>query len=717
MRVLFIFLFVLVTFLTHAQVHHWEMLVKADESWRYFLGTINPPAVEPANTWRTLSFDDSTWPEDIGGFGYGDNDDNTIIPPVMSVLLRKKFTIVDKSKIEWGVISADFDDGFIAYLNGVEIARANITGEYPPHTHAAIRYIDPEPTTPLSFTVSKEVLHNLLTTGENVLAVQVHNDAITSSDLSSNVYFSVGINDDSFTYQSVPNWFVAPPDPLNFSSNLPIVVINTNGQWIPNDPKITAHMGVIDNGVGNRNYLTDAYNNYNGLIGIETRGESSHDFPKKSYALETRDAAGENLNVELMGFPAENDWILYAPYTDKSMIRNDITFKLGRDMGRYATRTRACEVILNGEYQGVYMLMEKIKRDDNRVDIASLKPTEISGDDLTGGYILRIDKWDSNDYPAWLVGNIEFQYFDPQGDELVSQQRSYIQNFIFQVNATIQSLNFTDPATGYRKYIDVDACIDFMLINELGKNVDGFRFSTYMYKDKDSKGGKLVMGPLWDFNLAYGNVNYNAAVERPEGGWLYNDDRVSWYQRFTRDTYFRNKMYTRWHTLRQNQLSNSRITYLIDSMAASMEEAQVRNYQRWPILGQRIWPNQYVGATYASEVAWLKDWITRRANWMDTNMAGKLITGSEERVTHQISVYPNPGRESFRIRTDVPVGRHAHIRITDMMGRKVFTAMLSEEEFVWDGRSTTGQALMRGVYVITIKTADARTFTGKILKE
>lgn len=715
MRCLLLLSFIFAALATYAQADHWETLIKAEEQWHYFLGTLTPAATEPAPDWRTLAFDESGWLAGPGGFGYGDNDDATVIPPVMSVFLRKKFTIVDKTKIESGVLSVDYDDGFIAYLNGTEIARANITGEYPPYTQNAITYIDPEPTIPVSFIVSKEVLQSLLTTGENVLAVQVHNDAITSSDLSSNVYLSVGINDASFTYQSTPGWFVPPLDFV--SSNLPIVVINTNGQTIPDDPKLTAQMGVIYNGPGQRNNLSDGFNHYNGFIGIETRGESSQTFPKKSYAFETRTAAGDNLNVELLGFPAENDWILYAPYTDKSMVRNDITFKLARDMGRYASRTRACEVVLNGDYQGVYMLMEKIKRDKNRVDIATLNPDEISGDDLTGGYILRIDKWDNNDYPSWWVGSIEFQYFDPSGDELVVQQRNYIRNFIAQVHTSVTSSQFTNPQTGYRKYIDVDACVDFMLMNELAKNVDGFRFSTYMYKDKDSKGGKLIMGPLWDFNLAYGNVNYNSAVEQPEGGWLYNDDRVLWFQKFTLDPFFRDSMYTRWVSLRKNVLSNERITYLIDSMAASMEEAQVRNYQRWPILGQYIWPNQYVGISYASEVAWLKSWIVGRANWMDANMPGELITSNEDVVSRKINIYPNPGNDFFVIESDVPFGSNARVQITDLMGREVFTGALSENKFTWNGRTSSGQAVTRGVYIITIKTNDSKAFVSKIIKE
>ena len=703
---------------------HWETVINATEQWRYFLGTVSPPATEPASHWRTLPFDDSGWPQGSGGFGYADGDDATIIPTVMSVFMRRQFTIVDKTKIEAGVLSVDYDDGFVAYLNGIEIARANIVGEFPPYTQQALGYIDPEPATPVSFIVSKEVLQNLLIQGENVLAVQVHNESINSSDLSSNVYLSVGIPDASFTYQPTPAWFQPPPEAFT-SSNLPIIVITTNGgQSIPDDPKIRATMGVIDNGSGNRNHLTDPYNNYNGYIDIETRGESSQMFPKKSYSLETVDAAGDNINVVLIGLPAENDWILYAPYTDKSMMRNEITFKLSRDIGRYASRTRACEVVLNGNYIGVYTLMEKIKVDNNRVDIASLKPDEISGDDLTGGYVLRVDKWDNNDYPFWSSGGIDFQYFDPEGEDLVAQQQQYIRNFINAVNSSISGTNFTNPETGYAAYLDVPSFIDNMLLSELGKNVDGFRFSTYMYKDKDSNGGKLVLGPLWDFNLAYGNVNYNDAVEQPAGDWLYNDYRMFWFPRLMQDPNFQNKMKTRWDSLRDDELSNARITFLIDSMAAGYAEAQVRNYQQWPILGQYVWPNLYIGNTYAEEVAWFKNWIITRANWMDANLPGTIITnpdpvtGFEDAfIRGGLSIYPNPGRDAFTIEWQNPANTLCAVDIINMLGQRVFSISQKNSTLCWKGETTTGKTVQRGVYIVRITNTHGKSMVAKLVRE
>jgi len=734
MRGLVIVSFLFISFAVFSQADHWETVIKANEQWRYFVGTMVPAAVEPASNWRTLAFDDSGWLAGAGGIGYGDNDDGTTLDvagiQVMSVFLRKKFTIVDKSKIEAGILSVDYDDGFVAYLNGTEIARANMDGkgDFPTYDQTSSSLADETPINPLPFTIDSEKLQTLLIQGENVLAVQVHNENATSSDLTSNVYFSVGITDGSFTYQTTPEWFTAP---VAFSSDLPIIVINTNGsQPIPDDPKIVATMGVIDNGPGNRNHSTDPYNNYNGYIGIETRGESSQMFPKKSYSVETQDVNGENINVELLGFPAENDWILYAPYTDKTMMRNEITFKLSRDIGRYASRTRACEVILNGDYQGVYTLMEKIKVDDGRVDIASLKPDEISGDDLTGGYILRVDKIDGNDYPAWNSGGIDFQYFDPAGEDLVAQQQIYIQNFISAVNSSINGAGFANPETGYAKYIDVPSFIDNMLISELGLNVDGYRFSTYMYKDKDSKGGKLVLGPLWDFNLAYGNVDYNTAVQsptnafgNPAGGWLYKDFRMFWFPKLMSDPNFQNKMKTRWDSLRDDELSNTRITFLIDSMAASLEESQVRNYERWPILGTYVWPNQFIGATYAQEVAWLKNWIITRANWMDTHLPGTIITdpdpvtGVDDEFTQAgVSVYPNPGTDVFTIEWPNPSRQSCNVEILNALGEQLFSSVERGSSLVWRTSSNSAR-VNAGIYFVRVTNARGANVVKKLVKQ
>ena len=184
------------------------------------------------------------------------------------------------------------------------------------------------------------------------------------------------------------------PHPVTFSSsNLPIVVINTMGQTIIDSPKrLQPYMGIINNPAGQRNTVTEPYNDFHNKIGIELRGSSSQSFPQKQYSIESRDVNDVQHDTTVLGMPTEHDWILYAPYDDKTCMRNVLSYYVANRTGHYASRTHYCEVMLNGEYQGIYVMMEKIKRDANRVNIKKMDSTDVSGDKLTGGYIFKIDK-------------------------------------------------------------------------------------------------------------------------------------------------------------------------------------------------------------------------------------------------------------------------------------------------------------------------------------
>lgn len=683
-------------FLFSQTVNHYESIIYDSDVWKYFVGTSDPGA-----TWKNKTFDDAAWPSGQGGFGYGDNDDRTLVPATISVFIRKKFDVVEKDVIESGWLHVDYDDGFVAYLNGTEIARSSMGTASPvaynqPSVglHEAVMYQGGRPE---GFPISKATLAALLVEGENVLAVEVHNESTGSSDLSAAAFFTVGINDASFTYREPPSWFESPFS----SSDLPIVVINTNGQGISDEPGIIADMGIIYNGPGVRNSMTDPFNNFNGKIEVELRGESSQMFPKKSMKIETRDAAGNNLNAALLGMPPDNDWVLYAPYTDKTFLRDVMTFKIGNDMGRYAPRTRFVELVINGDYVGVYVLMERIKVDNNRVDIATLNPEEISGDDVTGGYILRVDKIDGNDFPQWasvpspqLAGaaTINFQYFDPKGEDLVSAQQTYIKDFIWKVGSSLTSADFKS-ANGYRKYVDVPAAIDFMISNEIGKNVDGYIFSTYMHKNKDSEGGKLVMGPLWDFNLCYGNVDYwtNSQVAP---GWMWNDgQRMFWFRRMMEDPWFAGQMKCRWTELRGTWMTNAYFTNYIDSMGVVLDEAQERNFKRWPIMGTYVWPNQFIGLTYQQELGFLKQWTIERLNWIDANLPGtcEVVTGAEEDILNSIEIYPNPSNSGFFVQLPENIAAKViTVEIINAMGERIASTSIRENGKIWDGIGSSG---------------------------
>lgn len=515
------------------------------------------------------------------------------------------------------------------------------------------------------------------------------------------------------------------------SSNLPIIVIDTFGREIPDEPKIPARMGIIYHGDGIRNSITDPFNEYDGWIGIELRGSSAQGFDKKSYAVETRDSGGNNLNVSLLGMPPENDWVLYGPYSDKTLIRNVLAYRLANEMGRYASRSKCCELVLNGEYLGVYVWLEKIKRDKNRVNITRIEPTDVAGDAVTGGYIIKIDKpagakldgWESP-YPpfpgAWQ--RIFYQYHYPDQDDIVLQQKNYIRNFISSFEALMARPDYADPQNGYSRYIDVDSFVDYFLLSELSKNVDAYRLSTFFYKDRDSKNGKLFIGPVWDFNLAFGNADYYGSsffsgwqvdFQEPDDYW----QNPFWWQKLMADSHFTNKINRRWFELRQTTFSLQRIYSIIDSLVNHLNEAQRRNFERWPILGVYVWPNPFIGGNYQAEIRYLKFWIQSRMLWMDARMVGNpsavadLGMRSESGYPSLGQNYPNPFNASTTIPIALPLECATRLVIYNVLGQPVRHLVdeilpAGHQTVVWDGQDDAGKKVSPGIYLYQLKIGD-----------
>ncbi|MBL7876514.1 MAG: CotH kinase family protein [Cyclobacteriaceae bacterium] len=526
----------------------------------------------------------------------------------------------------------------------------------------------------------------------------------------------------------------------SLKSNLPIIVINTNGQTISDEPKIAATMGVIDNGPGNPNSATDPFNNYSGKIGIEIRGSSSQSFPKKQFGIELRDDLGEGVSASLLGMPPEEDWVLFAPYNDKSLMRDALAYKLGRELGEYAPRTRFCEVIINDTYQGVYVLIEKIKRDKNRVDINKLNPDENTGDNLTGGYIIKIDKstgsdnggWTSTYTPPGRNGNqtIFFQYDYPKNSDITSQQKSYIQQFIANFEGTLAGTNFTDPVQGYSRYIDVNSFVDFFIVNEVSKNVDGYRLSTYLHKQKDSDGGKLRMGPVWDFNLGFGNANY-CTQGNPEG-WVTNFNTICpqdfwlipfWWSRLYQDGNYRSELAARWASLRSNEFATSKIIAYIDSvynvlntvLPGEASSAQQRNFQTWPVLGKYIWPNYYVGSSYVDEVNWLKSWVTNRMDWLDLNMPSVITEVKEINENKRVEAFPNPFRKEISFEYTLKDAGTVEIKLFNLLGQMILTDHESHSEAGTYRRTIRTENLPEGSYYYQAILGTEFT-SGKVIK-
>jgi hypothetical protein len=479
------------------------------------------------------------------------------------------------------------------------------------------------------------------------------------------------------------------------SSGLPLFVIDTYGQEIPDEYKITAFLKVINNGPGVTNYVSQPGTDYEGSIGIEIRGSSSQMFPKQNYSIETRFESGADSSVSLLGMPAESDWVLYGPYSDKSLLRNALTYYLGRSMKRdWQPRYRFCELYLNGEYNGLYMLIEKIKRDKNRVNISKLKPDEISGNDLTGGYIIKVDRMEGVTPDMYfeiipsnhthVSENYKIQYYYPKYDEIVTQQKDYIKKLMTDMDNSLDGRSFSDPLTGFRKYIDVSSFVDHQIIQEVCNNVDGYRLSTFFYKDKDSHGGKLHAGPIWDFDLAYANEDYNDYNLRKDI-WLYTrytpDDgnRIHWWARLMEDLSYRSVFVNRWKELRKGSFNTDSVMTFIDSTINYLGPAIDRNFAKWPVIGEYVWPNYFVGSTYEEEVDYLKNWLTGRMDWIDGNIANaaNLSTSSPE---NEILVYPNPVRDQLNLSFYLDFAGEIQIEFFDLTGRKVFSCIFEPED-------------------------------------
>lgn len=615
-RIIQIFLLITLTTVctnVFAQSSQWNSVVIPGQAWKYTL----PDG--PNTNWTKSNFNDSSWSTGNTGIGYGDEDDETIISNTISLYMRKTFEIEDVSLVSRAVLDIDYDDGFVAYINGVEVARDLFSGDHTSYSmpsdglHEAQLYTG---NIPERYFFDK----TLLIDGSNIIAVQVHNQSLTSSDLSALPVITLELPQGTDTYFSPPNWFVEPsPQPvdINFtSSNLPIVILNTGGANIPDEPKIEATMKIIKRPENELNYVIDESNpdylDFDGPIQIEVRGSSSQLFSKKQYSLTTYDSTGEKDNVKLLGLPKENDWILNALAYDTTFVRDYISYKLSNSLNQYASRAEYCELILNGEYKGIYMLLEKLKADDNRINIKKIKDDDNELPDLTGGYIVKADKIEGTEELGWSMpsygwGNVNFAYEVPKPEDKTSQQDDYIQNVFNQLAETTFNPSNNSLFNGYPSVIDIPSFIDFMLLNELASNVDAYQFSTFFHKDR---GGKLRAGPVWDFNLTYGNDLFEWGYDRSKYNiWQFLDGNRG--TRFWTDLFydpdFSCYLTKRWLELTATDqvLNENKINDLIDETVVNIHDAVNRQEQVWNI-----------DIDFDGRIANLKTFISQRIQWI-----------------------------------------------------------------------------------------------------
>jgi len=373
-------------------------------------------------------------------------------------------------------------------------------------------------------------------------------------------------------------------------TGLPIVYIETDGS-VQIDSKDDYVLG--DTNIdGGRDYEDFP----NAPMKIRGRGNSTWQFPKKPFQMKLDDKA------EFLGMPNDKKWLFLAEYADKTMLRNKIAFEMGYMSNLdWTPEAKFAEVFINGDYNGTYNITQKVEESDNRVAIGDT------------GYLLeldQLDRLDSDDvyFESAVTEKFIINIKEPNLDE-GSDEFTYIENLITNFENNLFSENFTDEATGYRQFIDIDSFIDWFLISEITKNVDSMFFSSIFLNVMP--GEKIKMGPLWDFDLSFGNVDY-ADSRYPEGWWVkYNP----WYERLFQDLAFVEAVRNRFEYFNNNR---DYILNKIDTYAEKLKWAQEENDDKWQTIGVYVWPNPVIFDTYQEEVDHMKAWYETRMDWLES---------------------------------------------------------------------------------------------------
>ena len=541
--------------------------------------------------------------------------------------------------------------------------------------------------------------------------------------------------------------------PATSAINLPIVTIDTSGAAIVSKTTDVPGTITITSADGQTSYLPNGSDSDNTAT-FHVHGTSTADMPKLAYEMKLNTSL-DLLNTMGLSCPyvtngkakptcdKSKTYILLANYDDKTFLRDWTASALANaipltnpyltspagspspsgtsTLMPWAPHSLFVELFLNGVYEGNYQLIEKVNVDSHRINITEL--TDTSTTDVTGGYLLEIDQHRDEDYVFSTPNGIPIGLIDPDFTPEVAQQTSYITSYVDAAETALMSGNFTDPVLGWRAYFDEASAVNFYIVNDLMGNADGGSFfsSDYLYKDLDNP--LLYMGPIWDFDVAAGNVNY-VPITNPTVPWMQQE--ALWYIQWFDDPGFKADVVTQWNTLKNNGVFSTWLAS-IPQQAKTLEQSQTNNFGRWPMQGIEVWPNPEAAGSYDGEVQFLTNWLQLRLDYLDSQFNHKAQTatalgmspatprnGSPVTLTAQVTGGASPSGIVSFLSTGVPLGTGTLSNGTASLTTSNLPAGADSVQAVYDGDQANGlsSSTVQSITVLPPLTPTALSIAG-----
>ena len=470
---------------------------------------------------------------------------------------------------------------------------------------------------------------------------------------------------------------------LHQITNLPTVIINTVNAEEPYDKEHDIVSNIIIISENGTNVLEAPGES-------RLRGNNSMTHPKKPYRIKF-DKKQQPLDA-----PAKaKKWTLINNYGDKTLMRNMIAFEVARQVGmEYVSYIRPVDVILNGEYKGCYQLCDQIEVGDGRVPVTEMEETDISGDELTGGYLIEVDAYASGEI-SWFQSSrgIPVTIKSPDDDKITSEQTNYIKSYFNKLENAAYSVKYDSPTTGYRTLLDINSFLQHFIVGEVSGNTDTY-WSTYMYKKRNDP--KFYVGPVWDFDLAFENDNRTYPINNKTCyiyQWVNSSSAgtmdVLVERIVVNDTRTAGDLLEMWSATRSNGMSGESLCDFVDKWAAEMDASQRLNFMRWDILNTKVHQNPQASGSYEGEVAWVKNYLRERIAWLDN------------KIGYDPSSVGNIGIET----EELSLSEVAEWRVYNVGGQEVYSV---------DGELST-TSLLPGIYIVKGVAADNRSVTTKIV--